>query len=358
MTTPTVRLLGTGGTIASRAGAAGRSASVRADELLAAVRGRPGDFQVTAEDLGTRGSFSFDTGDLLAIARAVRAALAEDVAGVVVTHGTDVMEESAFLVELTHADPRPVVFTGAQRPFDDPAPDGPANLTDALLVAAAPQARGLGVLVVFDGVAWPARGLAKADTLRAGAFGAPGRGPLLRVADGRVLPLASPARAVPLLLDLGSSALPRVDVFTMYVGADPALLHAAVAAGARGIVLAGYGAGNASPAVVAEVAALTCAGVPVLVCSRVPAGPVAPLYTGGGGADLARAGAVFGADLSPWQGRLLLAAALAVEPADAETVVRTWLGDPPRKDRHEQGDLRGLRRGRRRGRRLVGLLRW
>lgn len=309
-----IHLLTTGGTIASRSGSGGRKVGVTGDELRAMISPPPG-VQIRVREVMTRPSFGFGTDDLLAIARAVRDALAAGADGVVVTHGTDVMEETAFLTDLTHTDPRPVVFTGAQRPFDDPAPDGPANLSDAIVVAADPAARGKGVLIVFDGLALPARGTTKTDTLSGRAFACDSRGPALRVAAGRVLTLSTPER-VSLVLDPDRLDLPRVDVVPLYAGADPILLRAAVQAGARGIVLAAFGTGNATPAITRDVTELIKDGVPVLVCSRVPHGPVVPLYTGGGGSDLARAGAVFGDDLSPWQGRLLLAVAIANQPDD------------------------------------------
>jgi L-asparaginase len=118
--------------------------------------------------------------------------------GVVVTQGTDTMEESAYLADLVHDDPRAIVFTGAQRPFDAPAPDSPANLADALRIAASPPARDLGVLLCFDGLVLAARGVRKGETLRSGAFVAPGRGPVLWLADESVRLLAHPVRAAAL----------------------------------------------------------------------------------------------------------------------------------------------------------------
>ncbi|MDP5181610.1 asparaginase [Blastococcus sp. BMG 814] len=318
-----IHLLATGGTIASRRGAGGLASVTPAADLLAAA-GTPDGLVVTTSDLTTVGSFALTTADLRGLVAEVRRRLAADVDGVVVTHGTDTMEESVFLADLVHDDPRPVVLTGAQRPFDDPAPDGPRNLADALRVAAAPAARGCGALLCFDGLAFAARGVRKVETLRSGAFAAPGRGPVLRVDGDAVTPLARPVRGPALPLDLDAD-LPRVDVVPLYLGADDALLRAAVAAGAAGVVLQAFGAGNVTPAVAAAVAELVAGGTPVLVCSRVPSGPVAPLYTGGGGADLARDGAVLAGDLSPWQARLLLAAALAVAPHDPLPVVRDHL---------------------------------
>ncbi len=313
-----VHLLATGGTIASRRTDDGLSATTPAAELLAAAGPLPG-LEVTVSDLTTVPSFALTGADVRGLLREVREHLADGVDGVVVTHGTDTMEESAFLADLVHDDPRPVVFTGAQRPFDAPAPDGPANLADALRVAADPAARDLGALLAFDGLVFAARGVRKVETLRGAAFGAPGRGPVLRVAGGAVVPLGRPPRPPALPLDLAAD-LPRVDVVACAQGSDDALLRAAVAAGAAGVVLEAFGAGNVPPPVAAAAAELVAGGVPVLVCSRVPSGPVAPLYAGGG-ASLARDGALFGGDLSPWQGRLLLAAALALDPRDPGRVL-------------------------------------
>ncbi|RBY90261.1 asparaginase [Blastococcus sp. TBT05-19] len=314
-----IHLLATGGTIASRRGPDGLAPVTRAVDLLAAA-GTPDGLTVTTSDVGTVGSFALGTADLLRLVAEVHRGLGPEVDGVVVTHGTDTLEESVFLADLVHDDPRPVVFTGAQRPSDSPAPDGPANLAAALRVAASPSARDAGVLLCFDGLAFAARGVRKVETLRSGAFAAPGRGPVLRVTGDEVTALSRPVRGTPIPLDLDGD-LPRVDVVPLYLGADDVLLRAAAGAGAAGVVLQAFGAGNATPAVAAAVGDVVAGGIPVLVCSRVPAGPVAPLYTGGGGADLARAGAVFAGDLSPWQARVLLAAALAVAPADPLPIV-------------------------------------
>ncbi|HYN93856.1 MAG TPA: asparaginase, partial [Pilimelia sp.] len=260
-----VHLLATGGTIASRRTDGGLSATTPAAELLAAAGPLPG-IEVTVSDVTTVPSFALTGADVRGLLREVRRCLAGDVDGVVVTHGTDTMEESAFLADLVHDDPRPVVLTGAQRPFDSPAPDGPANLADALRVAADPAARDLGVLLAFDGVVFAARGVRKLDTLRSAAFGAPGRGPVLRVAGGAVVLLARPPRLPALPLDLDAE-LPRVDVVACHQGADDALLRAAVAAGAAGVVLEALGAGNVSPPVAVAAAELVAGGLPVLVCS-------------------------------------------------------------------------------------------
>jgi L-asparaginase len=319
---PRVRLLATGGTIASRSGAGGRTPQLTAAELLSTVGPLPGGVDVEPLDVVSTPGFAMTLDNLQELARSVEAAFEDGIDGIVVTHGTDTMEESAFYLALVHHDRRPVVFTGAQRPADSPAPDGPANLEAALRAAGSDAATGCGVLLVFDGIAWPARGVRKVDTLSTAAFAAPGHGPVLHITDQHIYRVATPHLPADLDLD-PATPLVRVDVVPLYLGADDVLLRASVAAGARGVVLAALGAGNASPSVTAAVAGVVAGGAPVLICSRVPSGPVEALYGGGGGADLAAAGALFGADLTPWQGRLLLSAVLAagVDPAD---VLARW----------------------------------
>ncbi|MFJ7996230.1 asparaginase [Streptomyces sp. NPDC096310] len=335
-----LRLIGTGGTIASRSTPTGRIASVTVAELLGTARAFPVPecAEVTCAELGLRASFSLGLPDLATLAGAVGDSLREGADAVVITHGTDSLEETAFALGLVHADDRPIALTGAQRPADDPAADGPRNLATALTWAAHPAARGHGVSAVFDGAVWPAIGLRKTDTLAPAAFGAPGRGPVARVDDGRVRLIGRPPRPAPLIRADDLGRLPRVDIVPLYVGCDTTLLDAAVAAGARGVVLCAFGAGNAPPEITEVVARLVADGVAVAVASRVPAGATSAAYGAGGGADLLRAGAVFASDLSPWQLRLLLAAALhraeGRGPAGAAALIRDWLTDA---GQHEPG---------------------
>jgi L-asparaginase len=319
-----VCLVATGGTVASTGQQGALTATLTAEELLAPVRGRLSGVEVVGQDLTTVASYALRVDDLQALRAAIGHALDAGADGVVVTHGTDAMEETAFFLDLLHDDDRPVVLTGAQRAADAPGADGPANVLDALALAAAPEARGAGVLVVFDGVAFAARGVRKAHTLRAAAFGAPGRGPTHRVSPDGVHVLRRTDRPPALQLGPGA-AVPRVDVISCHLGADGSLLRAAIDRGAAGIVVQAMGAGNAPPDVVGAVADAVAAGVPVVVCSRVGAGPVVPLYASGGGA-LAAGGAVFADDLSPWQARWLLALVLASGTDDVPTGVRRFLG--------------------------------
>lgn len=321
---PAVRVLTTGGTIASRRTATGAvTAQNSGEHLLSQVLGGGAQARVEVEEVFRIGSFSLTLADLLQLARQVQEAVADpNIDGVVVTHGTDTMEESAYLVDLVHTAAAPVVFTGAQRAADEPDADGPRNLADAIALAAAPAARELGAVVCMAGRAYDARNVTKVRTLAPDAFAAPGYGHVAEVYRGQVAVSATPRRPARFhLAELGE--LPdRVDVVPLTVGVDATFLQAARQAGARGIVLQAFGAGNANPPVVAEVAHCVEAGVVVLVVSRCREGPVAPIYGGGGGVDLAAAGAVFAGNLRAPKARLLLTAALGATPDAAAAVAR------------------------------------
>lgn len=317
---PIVSVLATGGTIASRADARGGATAQDPGADLVARLDLPGVVEVRVRDLFRVGGFRMTLDRVAELARAVAAELREDdVAGVVVTHGTDTTEETAFFLDLFHDDPRPVVVTGAQRAADAPDSDGPRNLTAAITTAAAPAARGLGVLIGFGGQLFPARGTRKAHTLAADTFTNPAGGPLGWVHDGDVGVVTQPRRGPALPLDGFDPTGVRVDVVACYPDADATALRAYAAAGARGIVLEATGAGNANPVVCAAVAGLTAAGVVVVTSTRVAAGPVTPVYGDGGGVDLLAAGAVPSGLLRPAQARMLLAALLGIDH-DADAV--------------------------------------
>ena len=310
---PLVTVLATGGTIASRTDAGGAATAQDDGADLVARLDLPPGVELRVRDVFRVGSYRMTLDRLHELARAVAAELADDrVDGVVVTHGTDTTEESAFFLDLFSDDPRPVVVTGAQRAADARDSDGPRNLADAVTAAAAPAARGLGVLIGFGGRLFPARGTRKEHTLAADAFANPTGGPLGWVHDGDVGIVTQPRRTAALPLDRFDPAGVRVDVVACYPDADAKALRAYVDAGARGIVLEATGAGNANPAICAAVAELTAAGVVVVTSTRVAAGPVAAIYGDGGGIDLLRAGAVPSGLLRPSQARILLAALLGV----------------------------------------------
>lgn len=323
-----VVVISTGGTIASRWTGSGYAADASGGDVVATAA-VPDHVTVEVVDLFNVNSSRMTTDRQLALLRAVHETLADPgVDGIVVTHGTDTLEESAFFVDLHHHDPRPVVFTGAQRPFGAGDGDGPANLYGALQVAA--TVRGLGVLVVFDGLVHAARGTVKTRTLESDPFADPSGGRVGSLGSDRVDIDREPVRSAPLPLPAVGRA-PRVDIVMHHSDGDPVLFDAAVAAGARGVVLVGTGAGNATPEIAEAVGRAVGQGVHVVLSTRVAAGPVAEVYTGGGAVDLAAAGAVLAGTLRPGQARIALLAALLADtpsPEHRATLLRGLLEGP------------------------------
>ncbi|WP_211319816.1 asparaginase domain-containing protein [Quadrisphaera granulorum] len=295
----------TGGTIASTTGDDGVSRPTLSGEGVLGDAAQRAEVAVRVVE-ALRVDSSTTT---LAQADSIRAAVVQAMAdpavvGAVVVHGTDSLEETGYLLDLHHDDERPLVITGSQRTADAPDSDAPANLRAALAAAADPTHRGRGVLVAFGGALIPVAGTIKRHTSDLAAFA-----PSAFAPAAVPLPRREALASVP-----GDVPWPRVDVVAVVPGDDGALLHAALDLGTRGIVLQALGSGNATADVVAAVRRATGAGVPVVLTTRVPDGPVVPSYgDGGGGADLVAAGAVPSGLLRAGQARVLLAVLLRTQ---------------------------------------------
>lgn len=290
----------TGGTIACTTDRNGAlTPTISGAELVAGVAQRypEGMVELEVRELGALDSSNVVLSDVDRILAAIHEALNDDsVDGVVVTHGTDTMEETAMAADIFHADSRPVVFTGAQLPYDHPETDGPGNLFEAVTIASDASAQGIGVLIVFGHAVLPVRGATKWHTTDPLAFA---------TNDPE-----EPVRPEPLPLTALENS--KVEIVPAYLGADGSLLDATVAAGARGIVVEGLGAGNVSDSFAAAIDRAIAADVAVVMATRVPRGDVHASYGGaGGGATLARHGVISAGCVHAPQARIILAAALA-----------------------------------------------
>ncbi len=314
-----VTLIATGGTIASTVADDGTVVASRSGAQLLEDAG-PLPAAVDVVDLPVPGSWNL-TAELAAeVASRARGALLDGPEGVVVTHGTDVVEETAWLLELLLrdvADRGAIVLTSAMRHAGEHAPDGPRNLADALRVASDPTAAGRGALLCVGGELHHARWVTKVHATRVSAFASPGRGPVGEVSERGVRFLAAsppPPPAPP----ADGSVEGRVPVVTSHWDVDDGLVDWHLDRGARGLVVQGGGAGNVNRGLVAGIERAVAAGVPVVGTTRCIEGEVEPVYGGDGGfASLRALGVLPSWGLGAGKARLALGVALAVDPDPA-----------------------------------------
>jgi L-asparaginase len=252
------------------------------------------------------GSTALGPEDWLELRRMIHKIAKDDpkIAGFIIPHGTATLEETGFFLNLTLATPHPVVMVGAQRPASALGTDAGTNLVNALQVAGSPEARGKGVLAVLNNEIHPARDVVKTSTYRVQTFRSLDFGALGHVDGDGVHFYRAPLKAhMPSTVFAArelTPPLPRVDIVLSYGGADAALVEAAVAAGAKGIVNAGFAPGSPTPVQQDALIAAAKAGVVVVQCSRAAVGRVAPRR------KLKETGIVAGEDFSPQKARILL----------------------------------------------------
>lgn len=314
---PHVLILTTGGTIASRAGASMQDGTT----LVGAVPQLADHATVSVEEVSRVGSSQITPAHWLAMATRVNERFGADAGlrGIVITHGTDTLEDTAYFLNLTVRDRRPVVMTGSMRSADEISADGPANLLNAVRVAIAVEAAGKGVLVALNEHIAAARDVWKTDNRRVETFQSPELGFLGFVDPDGVVFYRAPLRPHTTASEFdvaGLAALPDVAILYDYPGFNATLMDAALATRPAGVVLAGFAGGRLSAGGRAAVQRAVAAHVPVVVASHVPGGRIV-------GDPAANLSAVLARDLSPNKARVLLMLALT-RTRDRQALQRTF----------------------------------
>ena len=313
MSKPLVYIVGTGGTIASKYDAAlgGHISAATAQDLAAAVPGLGDIAEIRVVEHSNINSALMDVATAFGLAATLRKVLLDEaVSGIVVTHGTATLEETAYLMDLTVATDKPIVITGAQRNFDEPDADGPRNVLYAVMVASSPEARGRGVLVAIGGEIHAARDVTKSHTERLTCFAGRDSGPVGMVSKRGVTFLNVPGRRVHLA---AARIEENVQLVRMGQGSNDLLLRACIRERVAGIVVEASAGGNVNVPYYEAICDALDAGIPVVVATRATSGPT---HFGkgyrGSLASLTAKGAIPAGYLSGLKARILLMVALGV----------------------------------------------
>lgn len=299
-------LLFTGGTISMKYDAAlgGAVPALSGDEIVHATRGLTDVADVEVEQWGNYPGPHMTVERMWALRNRIAHHLARtEVDGVVVTHGTDALEESAYLSARSLPPQKPVVFTGAMRSASDLGWDGPSNLLDSARVAASPASHGKGALVCLGERIHSALEVAKTHTEARDSFESPGLGALGEIDEGQVI-YRRALLDFPVPLNPPEPTEP-VDIVHMWAGADARLLDASRESGAKAVVVAAMGRGNVPPPALDGIVRWVESGRPVVITSRALAGRVGPTYGyPGGGRRVLETGAIFAYGKRPGQARI------------------------------------------------------
>jgi L-asparaginase len=311
---PTVAVLSTGGTIASKHDPlkGGYLPALSGEDLVAAVPGIKKIAQIQVEQISNISSSDMTPEIWVRLAARVNELLAKpEIAGIVVTHGTNTLEETAYFLDLTTASAKPVILVGAERPASDSDSDGPRNLLDAIRVAIAPEAPGKGVMVVMNGQINAARDVTKTNTSQVETFRGLEFGELGVADEQSVRFYRAPLRRQTIAVD-SKTQLGNVAIVMSYAGADGLVIRSLLRDGAvQGLVVAGLGLGGVPGSMFDAIQEARARAVPVVISTRVPTGRVFPLSANKGSAlTLKQIGCVLADNLSPQKARILLMLAL------------------------------------------------
>jgi L-asparaginase len=326
---PNVVILATGGTIAgagaSSTGSAYTSGQVKIEAMIDAVPNIRSLANLRGEQTANVGSQDMSVEVWLTLAKRINELLASsDVDGVVITHGTDTQEETAYFLTLVIKSDKPVVLTGSMRPSTALSADGPLNMYNAVAVAANPDAKGYGVMVVMNDEIHSAHDVKKMISTPVQTFQSPQEGMIGTVIFGEVLFFHKPHGRHTLNSEFsvdGVTALPRVDIVYTCADVSPDLIDIMVKAGAKGIVIAGVGDGNMNAGTLEAAKRATAKGIPVVRATRVPIGAV---LINGEVVDKDY-GTVSSDELNPQKARVLLMLALLKKDRSREDLQRLFI---------------------------------
>lgn len=312
---PHVTILATGGTIAGAAPSSTQltdydAGKLTAQQLIDAVPSISTLAQISAEQIANKASGNLTFDDWLTLARRANQLLStDDCDGIVITHGTDTLEETAYFLNLVVKSDKPVVLVGAMRPATAVSADGPLNLMNAVGVAGAEESRGKGVLVVMNGQINAAREVTKTNTLSVETFKTPDFGMLGYVIDYKPVFYRTPVRKHTRDTEFdvsGLKTLPRVDIVYQTLGGDAAMHASSVSSGAEGLIEAGTGCGSLSQVSRDVLTEASKKGLVVVRSSRTGSGMVTPSTKD------AEPGFLTADNLNPQKARILLTLALTV----------------------------------------------
>lgn len=306
-----VSLITTGGTIASKEMSKGLlNSGVMTGGELAALCHLPDDIEVKIIDVMQKPSMHIDFESMIQIRNAIISELADNmVCGVVVTHGTDTLEETAYFLDLTINDQRPIVVTGSQRSPGEVGTDVFSNLRNSIYVAVNNVLSNVGVVVVFNERIYSAKYVKKVHASNLQGFESFGYG-YLGIIDNNIVSIYQK----PVYKDnyTMKRQIPRVDIIKCYSGADGAFIESAIHAGAKGIVLEGVGRGQVSPTMMKSIKYAIETGITIIVTTSAEEGKVYPSYGYVGSAyDLQQQGVILGEDYDSKKARIKLAVLLA-----------------------------------------------
>jgi L-asparaginase len=313
---PRVIVLGTGGTIAGQGANADRAGyipgKIPIEDILSSIPSANKIAVISGEQIASVGSYDMTIGIWLKLAKRINEIFANDEAdGIVITHGTDTQEETAFFLNLTMTSDKPVVLTGAMRPATAISADGPKNLYDAIVVASDPKSVGRGVILSFNETLYDANHVVKINTTHVDAFESPDTGPIGQVYDGKV---SYYSQALPIKndfthFDISSlDSLPKVEIVYMYVGASATPITALLNDQIDGLIIAGSGNGSFNKPILQAVEAGVKKGKQIVRSTRVVSGRVTP----GEVFNDNVLGTIASNNMNPQKARILLMLALTV----------------------------------------------